>query len=328
MGPTTSGQHTLGAFDCLLSSSAHSVLRDEVAVRTTPHEVTPMGGPLDGRVGVLSLPESRLVFVRYGGDVIVEAPATGSRVVATIPLGPMAVSVGNNPRSHTYESGFLLSRSESTLMHPDPWAGSLVVASEEGRLASHRRTVLGPEIETRIEYGDMRGLGKSTLLEQACRQAWTVTSSLPPGIPSDTLADFLAAIEDHILTALVLAWTHEEVHGDSSGDSRVDVLLDWLRENHGVRVNVSSMAAATGLSVRQLQSSVQRTLGMSPTALLRDVRLISAHHALREADPHATSVASIAHHHGIVHLGRFSMNYRARFGESPSITLHRSGAAQ
>ncbi|MDP4805254.1 MAG: AraC family transcriptional regulator [Candidatus Nanopelagicales bacterium] len=314
---------TTGALDCLVTSSTHSVLRDEVAARTTPHEVTPLGGPLDGRVGVLSLPESRLVFVRYGGDVIVEAPATGSRIVATIPLGPMDVSVGANPNTQTFQSGFLLSRTESTLMHPDPWAGSLVVASEEARLAVHRRVVLGPEVDTHIEHGHMRGLGQSTLLENACRHAWTVTSTLPSGIPHETLTDFFAAIEDHILTALVLAWTHEEVHGDTSGDSRVDLLLDWLRENHGVRVTVTDMAAAVGLSVRQLQASVQRTLGLSPSALLRDVRLVAAHHALRDSDPHATTVAAIAHENGIVHLGRFSTSYRSRFGESPSITLHR-----
>lgn len=327
MAPAATQQASSGVLDCMVASSIHSVLRDEVAARTTPHEVTPLGDSLDGRVGVLSLPESRLVFVRYGGDVVVEAPATGSRVVATVPLGPMGVSVGTDPRTQTFESGFLLSRTESTLMRPDPWAGSLVVASEEARLADHRRAVLGPDVETRLEHGDMRGLGRSTLLEQACRQAWTVTSTLPPGIPDDTLVDFFAAIEDHILTALVLAWTHEEVHGDTSGDTRVDLLLDWLRENHGVRVTVTEMAAAVGLSVRQLQTSVQRTLGVSPTALLRDVRLVAAHHALRDADPHATTVACIAHQHGIVHLGRFASIYRARFGESPSATLHQHRAA-
>ena len=327
MGSAAIQQSSSGVLDCLVSSSLHSVLRDEVAARTTPHEVTPLGDSLDGRVGVLSLPESRLVFVRYGGDVIVEAPATGSRVVATVPLGPMGVSVGTDPRTRTCESGFLLSRIDSTLMRPDPWAGSLVVASEEVRLADHRRAVLGPEVDSHLEHGDMRGLGRSTLLEHACRQAWRVTSTLPPGIPEDTLTDFFAALEDHILTALVLAWSHEEVLGDTFGDSRVDLLLDWLRENHGVRVSVTEMAAAVGLSVRQLQSSVQRTLGISPSALLRDVRLVAAHHALKDSDPHTTTVARIAHQHGIVHLGRFSSSYRARFGESPSITLHRHGAS-
>ena len=77
-------------------SSKADVLRDAVA-SVTPHEVTPIGPQLDGLVDVLPLPSSNLVFVRYGGDVLVEAPPTQERVVATVPLGTMHVTMGSSP---------------------------------------------------------------------------------------------------------------------------------------------------------------------------------------------------------------------------------------
>ena len=57
---------------------------------------------------------------------------------------------------------------------------------------------------------------------------------------------------------------------------------------------------------------------------LREIRLKRAREALLAADPcSATSVTEIALDSGFVHLGRFSSEYRNRFGESPSQTLRR-----
>ena len=64
----------------IVRSSQASVLRDEVAT-VTPHEVTAVSPSLDGLVGIVTMPTSHLVFVRYGGNVLVEAPPTGSRPI-------------------------------------------------------------------------------------------------------------------------------------------------------------------------------------------------------------------------------------------------------
>jgi transcriptional regulator GlxA family with amidase domain len=49
-----------------------------------------------------------------------------------------------------------------------------------------------------------------------------------------------------------------------------------------------------------------------------------ARRALRDADPERTSVTEIATAHGFWELGRFSVEYRNLFDESPSMTLRRS----
>lgn len=83
------------------------------------------------------------------------------------------------------------------------------------------------------------------------------------------------------------------------------------------------LAAELHLSVRALQAGFKREVGMAPMAYLRMVRLRRAHTALREADSAETTVRAVAMSLGLLHQGRFAVNYRALFGEMPSETLRR-----
>jgi len=56
---------------------------------------------------------------------------------------------------------------------------------------------------------------------------------------------------------------------------------------------------------------------------LKAVRFDGSRRALVLADPARDSVTAIAMQHGHAHLGRFSVEYRERFGESPRTTLSR-----
>ncbi len=81
------------------------------------------------------------------------------------------------------------------------------------------------------------------------------------------------------------------------------------------------IAGRVGLSVRGLQHGFARHVGRSPTAQLRHVRLSRAHDELRAADPARETVAAVAGRWGFVHLGRFAVEYRRRYGRSPSDDL-------
>jgi transcriptional regulator GlxA family with amidase domain len=56
---------------------------------------------------------------------------------------------------------------------------------------------------------------------------------------------------------------------------------------------------------------------------LREIRLQHARKDLSAADPTETTVTEIATRWGFLHPGRFSAQYRERFGEPPSATLRR-----
>ena len=300
-------------------SSKADVLRDAVAT-VTPHEVTPIGPQLDGFVDVLPLPSSHLVFVRYGGDVVVEAPPTMQRVVATVPLGTMHVSTGTQAHSRACNSGFVLGAHERTVMRPDPWAGALVLAADESRIDEHRRVVLGDAADTPIT-GEA-----SPLLTTACKRAWTSAAQLDDSIPMDVAALMYTSLESELLTALALSWDRSHVAPTAPARGRVNELREWLESNHGIDITIADMARHTGLSVRQLQSCVGEQLGVTPTQLLRSVRLERARTLLREADVDRSTVARIAHDCGFTHLGRFSAYYFEASGEHPSASL-RNGSA-
>jgi len=97
-----------------------------------------------------------------------------------------------------------------------------------------------------------------------------------------------------------------------------------ILEHHADEVlSVEDVASATGISVRALQDGFRKYYGTTPMGYLREVRLKAVRTWLLQADPSTTTVSDAAARCGFVHLGRFSVQYRERFGESPSATLRR-----
>ncbi len=64
----------------------------------------------------------------------------------------------------------------------------------------------------------------------------------------------------------------------------------------------------------------QEILGMSPLAYLKLLRLHAMRRVLKSADP-GTTIVSLMHKFGFWHPGRFSLDYKKLFEESPSETL-------
>lgn len=96
---------------------------------------------------------------------------------------------------------------------------------------------------------------------------------------------------------------------------------DFLHANVAEPVTADQMAAIAGVSLRSLYAAFKEYCGVSPMQYLRDLRLEAARSSLlREPD---CSVASIAMRWGFGHLGRFSSEYKQRYGETPSQSLRR-----
>jgi AraC-like DNA-binding protein len=87
--------------------------------------------------------------------------------------------------------------------------------------------------------------------------------------------------------------------------------------------HISALCRALGVSERTLRKAFHRIHGLPPCRHLRMLRLSRARRALLSADGRLTTVTAIATHFGFLELGRFSVEYRKAFGESPSRTLNR-----
>lgn len=135
------------------------------------------------------------------------------------------------------------------------------------------------------------------------------------------LARMLGAVE-HSANLSLNAWE------SSAGASvRTDGLANRFAAaiEDGVEygVGVLEIADQLGVPVRTLQEHVRSAFGSTPSALLREARLQQAQRLLSSSDAGTETVTSIAQQCGFGHLGRFSSEYRARFGETPAQTLRR-----
>jgi AraC-like DNA-binding protein len=133
-------------------------------------------------------------------------------------------------------------------------------------------------------------------------------------------------LERSVLSGLLLCMPHryhdELMKPAQPGPPRaIRRALDAIHDEPERAFGVADLAAVAGMSVRSLQEGFRQHLGCAPMAYVQQVRLGRAHDALRRADPHRVTVASVAHRWGFAHLGRFASTYRKRFGVSPSETL-------
>ena len=98
--------------------------------------------------------------------------------------------------------------------------------------------------------------------------------------------------------------------------------LDFMQAGIERDMGLAELATAAGLSARALQRQFKTFLGKAPHEALRDIRFDAARRQLLLGKP-ATKVMDVATACGFPHFGRFSIEYRRRYNETPSQTLRR-----
>jgi AraC-like DNA-binding protein len=143
-----------------------------------------------------------------------------------------------------------------------------------------------------------------------------ITASL-----TDALVFGLLTGQPHSHTALFQSRTR------SAEPRYVRQVEEYLAAKSAEAISLSELSALAGISVRAIQAGFKAYRGYSPMAFLKERRLELANRRFLGAPP-GTTVAEIALDCGFAHIGRFSVTYRKRFGESPSHTLRRVGALE
>jgi AraC-like DNA-binding protein len=88
-------------------------------------------------------------------------------------------------------------------------------------------------------------------------------------------------------------------------------------------LRIADICAALGVPERLLRECCRKHLGMGPSGYRRLCGMQYVHRALRSGTPDTTSVSEAVRRQGFGSLGRFAGNYRAIYGELPSVTLRR-----
>ena len=96
---------------------------------------------------------------------------------------------------------------------------------------------------------------------------------------------------------------------------------DYIEMNFQMPIHIEELCKHTGVGVRTLQRCFREYFDHSISDYLKTARLDAAYRILTAADSREVTVTKVALGNGFTHLGRFSVAYRTRFGESPSETL-------
>lgn len=131
--------------------------------------------------------------------------------------------------------------------------------------------------------------------------------------------------ERELLTRLALVIGAAELsHGMDHRIDRMKVFRKaraFLHERSHTPVYLAELCAASGVPERTLRNIFQTVLGVSPLKYLQLRRMRQVREALQKADKRNHSVKQIALESGFWELGRFAVEYKRLFGESPSETL-------
>lgn len=98
---------------------------------------------------------------------------------------------------------------------------------------------------------------------------------------------------------------------------------EFMEANLNNDIGIADIAVGASISMRALHYGFRKVYGVSPMVWLKQHRLDRVRADLIAANPFETTVTEVALRWGLVHLGRFAAEYRARFGELPSTTLYR-----
>lgn len=134
------------------------------------------------------------------------------------------------------------------------------------------------------------------------------------------------ALEQAFVHAMVMCLSASEPVQMNWGTRRHTAIIarfeEVLAANYDRPLHLAEICAAVGASERTLRFSCMEHLGMGPIRYLWLRRMHLAHRALILAGP-PTTVTEIATANGFFELGRFAVEYRALFGETPSASLRR-----
>jgi AraC-like DNA-binding protein len=137
---------------------------------------------------------------------------------------------------------------------------------------------------------------------------------LRTGTPAAETADSL------LIDALVHAMSSTAEGSTREQNDYVTLAQRYIASNLKSDLSSEAIAAACGVSARSLFRAYRASLGTSPMAWARNLRLQRVRADLQQADLIGRTISRIASDWGFTHFGHFCEAYRRLYGETPSDT--------
>ncbi|MEU7692275.1 AraC family transcriptional regulator [Microbispora hainanensis] len=283
---------------------------------------------LDARLNGVAFDGVGLYSLGYGTEVLITPQPVDDYLLVEIPLsGAAEVSQGRERIVATPELASVLSLTRPMCMRWPSGLESLIVRFDRAALEAHLGRLMGRTPRRPLTFSLGMDLTRPpvrswlSVVELLRREAETGGAMLEQPVA-------LRQLEGLLMTQLLLAQPSNYSEALSGAQPRVaptavERAVELIEARAAEPLTVEEIAEAVGVGARALQEGFRRQLETTPMSYLREVRLDRVRAELMVGDPGATTVTDVAYRWGFVHLGRFALAYRRRFGESPSETLRR-----
>lgn len=298
--------------------------RDGVAAVFCPHGLEPRG-TVDLRLRAARAEQIGIIHLDYGATVEISPEPLEDFYLVQIPRSGAArvAQAGQEVRSDPSRAS-VLSPYEPTSMTWFAGNSQTIVYLARSLVEQALESLTGATVKGRLTFDVGMPLttprARSWLTTVGCLRAELEDAR------SSGLVEHVDALGLSIATQLLESHTHthsRELLRPGASARTLRRALDVVDARLHEPLTVSAVAAEVGVCTRVLQDAFSRELGVAPLAYIRERRLLAARARLIESAPEDTTVTDVALGLGLTHLGRFSGDYRSRFGESPSTTLHR-----
>jgi AraC-like DNA-binding protein len=270
----------------------------------------------------------QLNAMQFGGDIMVDAPHFPDYYLLQFMLaGGCCVTQGSCSYDMPTASVAVINPCRSFRKNWSATGRQLLIRIERGLLERELRAWTGRDQKEPIEFDQSHvfAMGKVSTLTHAVRMLRDILRDETQGLNHPL-------VRDRVASTLASALLVELPHNHSRAFEAVETLIapatlrraeQFIEENAMKSITLAELAFAAGVSSRALQLAFRRFRNTTPMAHLRALRLDLARGELAGAGNDGGSVTSVANSLGFGSLSRFAADYKVRFHESPSETLHR-----
>ncbi|MFT4246931.1 MAG: AraC family transcriptional regulator [Pseudomonas sp.] len=279
---------------------------------------------LDARMHYTPLGDISLSRLRYGAAVGIEPGPLESFFLVQMPLlGGASIESGAQRIDSSPELASVLSPEDETRMHWNAGNDQLLLRISRSLVERTLVGYLGHPLHQPLRFE--LGFRWRDCAPWRCLLSYLTDCSVQyPDLARHKLV--VAQIEQ--LAASILLTHHRHNHSQTPLARRSTILprhvrraQDYLQVHAHEPICVEQLAQVAGVSVRSLYAGFKEFLGVSPMHYLRDLRMEHVRTELTSGE--AGNVAGVALRWGFAHMGRFSNDYKQRYGETPSQTLRR-----
>lgn len=293
-----------------------------------PHnlELNKGASNLDVKYCDYDLGSVHLGYLKYGAPVSIDIDNLTTRYILKLPLhGQSSTSLGRQKSSKTDLSyGAVLSPEQVFRMRFNEDYEEVLVSINRALLDSQFYKLTGVQVNDSINFDltfDLqRGVGCAIreLVLFLIGQTEHSRSILSPQLVRQQYTEMFANL---MLTGLEHSNTGVLQCSEYKVRPRAIKHAAEYIENHYTRpISISEISDHVDVNIRSLQAGFKSTYDMTPTQYLKELRLTKLREQLLKANP-TDSVTDLIIQSGFSHLGRCAIEYRKRFGESPSETL-------